>query len=49
LVNLSIAMKMYSKPPSAFLSGPTWSSPQHANGQVGGCKLIRELVCELAL
>jgi hypothetical protein len=26
-VNLSIATNMYSKPPFAFLSGPTWSSP----------------------
>jgi hypothetical protein len=32
LMNLSIATKMYSKPPLAFLSGPTWSRPQHANG-----------------
>jgi hypothetical protein len=22
-----------------FLSGPTWSSPQHANGQAGGMQI----------
>jgi hypothetical protein len=38
-VNLSIAMKMHSKPFLAFLSGPTWSSPQHANGQAGGMQI----------
>jgi hypothetical protein len=39
LVNLSIATKMYSNPPLAFLGGPTWSSPQHANDQAGGMQI----------